>query len=96
MKLAACLFAVVALDALTFAAVASLPGVLAYEQNPVTRTLAVTLGVGGFVALKLGAGAVAALLLVGARRWRVVGAVAVGLILVGAASNVWALHELAG
>lgn len=95
MKLAALLFTAIALDALTFAAVTSLPGLLAYEQNPVTRTLAGHLGIDGYVLVKLAAGALAALLLVRAgARARTLAAVVALVILVGAASNVWALVQL--
>lgn len=96
MKLGAVLFAAVALDALTFASVAALPGVLAYEQNPMTRSLVGLLGMGGFVWAKLAVAGIAAVLIVRARgRVRVVAGVVALVIFVGAGSNLLAIHELA-
>ncbi len=97
MKLAALLFTVVALDALTFAAAASL-GLVAYERNPMTRLIVGAVGIGGFVGLKLGAGGVGALLMVGSKRRfvRAVAVLVVTAVAIGAASNVVALRQLAG
>ncbi len=97
MRLAAALYTAVALDAITFAAVASVPGVIAYELNPLTRAIVGAVGLAAFTVVKLTGGAVAALLLLRPQRPAVrhIAAVIAALVTVGAASNLLGLSQLA-
>ena len=96
MRLAAALITVVILDAVSFAAVASLPGVVAYELNPITRAIVGAVGVGGFVALKIGLALVTGLLVfrVQGNRLRLLVAIVTIIVAIGAVSNFIAIDQL--
>ena len=97
MRLAAALITVVILDAVSFAAaVASLPGVVAYELNPITRAIVGAVGVGGFVALKIGLALVTGVLvfLVQGNRLRLLVAIVTIIVAIGAVSNFIAIDQI--
>ena len=91
----AALVTAVILDAVSFAAAASL-GLAAYEVNPLTRAVVELIGVPGFVALKVALALVAALLCFRVRnnRLRFAAAVVTLIIAVGAVSNFVAIEQI--
>jgi len=84
-----------ALDAVTFATLAALPGVMGAERNPLTVALVSALGLSGYVTAKIALAGFAALLSVRVSRYRALLLTAVVVGWIGAASNLWASAQLA-